>query len=134
MTLLSCVVALYVVFSPIGLVGEGSNLFAPVLLGLLALNVLFWPRLAPPTDRRFGSSRMTKPSSPLEGNAASASPRSHREPYQSSGRKPRLLIVGAGMMGREHYACRNYSAGQTCRALSIRRGASSGLHGLALAH
>ena len=41
-TLLSCVVALYVVFSPIGLVGEGSNLFAPALLGLLALNVLFW--------------------------------------------------------------------------------------------
>ena len=42
MTLLSCVVALYVVFSPIGLVGEGSNFLAPVLLGLLALNVLFW--------------------------------------------------------------------------------------------
>ena len=41
-TLLSCVVALYVVFSPIGLVGEGSNFLAPVLLGLLALNVLFW--------------------------------------------------------------------------------------------
>ena len=41
-TLLSCVVALYVVFSPIGLVGDGSNLFAPVLLGVLVLNVLFW--------------------------------------------------------------------------------------------
>ena len=41
-TLLSCVVALYIVFSPIGLVGDGSNLFAPVLLGLLALNALFW--------------------------------------------------------------------------------------------
>ena len=41
-TLLSCVVALYVVFSPVGLVGTGSNLFAPVLLGLLALNVAFW--------------------------------------------------------------------------------------------
>jgi len=41
-TLLSCVVALYVVFSPIGLVGEGSTLFASVLLGLLGLNVLFW--------------------------------------------------------------------------------------------
>jgi len=41
-TLLSCVVALYVVFSPIGLAGTGSNLFAPVLLGLLALNGLFW--------------------------------------------------------------------------------------------
>jgi SSS family solute:Na+ symporter len=42
MTLLSCVVALYVVFSPIGLVGDGSNLFAPVLLGLLALNMAVW--------------------------------------------------------------------------------------------
>ena len=41
-TLLSCVAALYVVFSPVGLVGDGSNLFAPVLLGLLALNLLFW--------------------------------------------------------------------------------------------
>jgi SSS family solute:Na+ symporter len=41
-TLLSCVVALYVVFSPVGLVGGGSDLFAPVLLGVLALNVLFW--------------------------------------------------------------------------------------------
>ena len=41
-TLLSGVVALYVVFSPVGLVGEGSNLFAPALLGLLVLNVLFW--------------------------------------------------------------------------------------------
>ena len=41
-TLLSCVVALYVVFSPVGLVGEGSNFFVPVLLGLLALNVAFW--------------------------------------------------------------------------------------------
>ena len=41
-TLLSCVAALYVVFSPVGLVGDGSNLFAPVLLGLLALNMLFW--------------------------------------------------------------------------------------------
>jgi SSS family solute:Na+ symporter len=42
LTLLSCVAALYVVFSPVGLVGDGSNLFAPVLLGLIALNVLFW--------------------------------------------------------------------------------------------
>jgi len=30
------------VFSPVGLVGDGSNLFTPVLLGLLVLNVLFW--------------------------------------------------------------------------------------------
>ncbi len=41
-TLLSCVVALYVVFSPMGLAGDGSNLFVPALLGLLALNVAFW--------------------------------------------------------------------------------------------
>lgn len=41
-TLLSCVVALYVVFSPIGLVGDGSALFAPVLLGLAAINMLMW--------------------------------------------------------------------------------------------
>ena len=40
--LLSCVVALYVVFSPIGLVGDGSALFAPVLLGLAAINMLMW--------------------------------------------------------------------------------------------
>jgi SSS family solute:Na+ symporter len=41
-TLLSCVVALYVVFSPIGLAGDGSNLLVPVLLGLLGLNVALW--------------------------------------------------------------------------------------------
>jgi SSS family solute:Na+ symporter len=41
-TLLSCVVALYLVFSPVGLVGDGSSLFVPVLLGLLALNMAFW--------------------------------------------------------------------------------------------
>ncbi len=41
-TLLSCVVALYVVFSPIGLVGDGSALFAPVLLVLAAINMLMW--------------------------------------------------------------------------------------------
>ena len=41
-TLLSCVVALYVVFSPLGLAGDGSHLFVPALLGLLALNMAFW--------------------------------------------------------------------------------------------
>ena len=41
-TLLSCVVALYVVFSPMGLAGDGSNLLVPALLGLLALNAAFW--------------------------------------------------------------------------------------------
>ena len=46
---------------------------------------------------------MTKPSSPLEGNAAArVAALTPHNPYQSSGRKPRLLIVGAGMMGREH--------------------------------
>jgi len=41
-TLLSCVVVLYLIFSPIGLVGTGSSLLAPLLLSLLALNALFW--------------------------------------------------------------------------------------------
>ena len=41
-TLLSFVVALYVMFSPVGLVGDGETFFVPVLLGLFALNVLFW--------------------------------------------------------------------------------------------
>ena len=46
---------------------------------------------------------MTKPSSPLEGNAAErVAAFTPENPYLSSGRKPRLLIVGAGMMGREH--------------------------------
>ena len=46
---------------------------------------------------------MTKLSSPLEGSAAErAASVTPDNPYQSSGRKPRLLIVGAGMMGREH--------------------------------
>ena len=46
---------------------------------------------------------MTKPSSPLEGNAAErVAAFTPKNPYLSSGRKPRLLIVGAGMMGREH--------------------------------
>jgi len=46
---------------------------------------------------------MTKPASPLEGNAvARVAALTAENPYLSSGRKPRLLIVGAGMMGREH--------------------------------
>ena len=54
-------------------------------------------RLAPPTYRRFGSTRMTKPSSPLEGNAAErVAALTPDNPHLSSGRKPRLLIVGAG--------------------------------------
>ena len=46
---------------------------------------------------------MTKPSPPLAGSTgervAALTP---ENPYRSSQRKPRLLIVGAGMMGREH--------------------------------
>ena len=46
---------------------------------------------------------MTKPSSPLEGTAAErVAALTPDNPYRSSVRKPRLLIVGAGMMGREH--------------------------------
>ena len=46
---------------------------------------------------------MTRPSSALEGNAAArVAALTTENPHLSSGRKPRLLIVGAGMMGREH--------------------------------
>ena len=46
---------------------------------------------------------MTKPSSPLDGTVAErVGALTPDNPYRSSGRKPRLLIVGAGMMGREH--------------------------------
>ena len=43
---------------------------------------------------------MTEPSSPLEGNAAErVAALTPDTPCQSSGRKPRLLIVGAGISG-----------------------------------
>jgi predicted dehydrogenase len=46
---------------------------------------------------------MTKPSSPLAGIAADrVAALTPENPYLSTERKPRLLIVGAGMMGREH--------------------------------
>ena len=46
---------------------------------------------------------MTKSLSPLEGTAAErVDALTPENPHLSSGRKPRLLIVGAGMMGREH--------------------------------
>ncbi|MAB27317.1 MAG: hypothetical protein CL580_06640, partial [Alteromonadaceae bacterium] len=46
---------------------------------------------------------MTKHSSPLEGTVAErVAAITPHNPYRSIGRKPRLLIVGAGMMGREH--------------------------------
>ena len=41
-TLLSCVVALYVTFSPMGLVAGGSIYFGDILLSLAALNALLW--------------------------------------------------------------------------------------------
>ena len=46
---------------------------------------------------------MTHSPSPLEGNTAErVAALTPENPYLSSERKPRLLIVGAGMMGREH--------------------------------
>ena len=46
---------------------------------------------------------MTKSPTPLEGSPAErVAALTPENPYQSKGRKPRLLIVGAGMMGREH--------------------------------
>jgi hypothetical protein len=44
---------------------------------------------------------MTKPTSPLEGNAAErVAALTAENPCLSSGRKPRLLMVGGGMRGR----------------------------------
>ena len=46
---------------------------------------------------------MTHSPSPLEGSAADrVAALTPENPYLSTQRKPRLLIVGAGMMGREH--------------------------------
>lgn len=41
-SLMSCVVGLYLLFSPVGVVGGFSALFAPLMGFLLALNVAFW--------------------------------------------------------------------------------------------
>ncbi|MBU2099183.1 MAG: solute:sodium symporter family transporter, partial [Gammaproteobacteria bacterium] len=41
-TLMSCVVALYLLFSPIGLVGGLSAAFWPLMMSLLVVNVLIW--------------------------------------------------------------------------------------------
>jgi len=43
-TLMSCVVALYLLFSSIGLVGGLSNLFWPLIFALILLNVVNWWR------------------------------------------------------------------------------------------
>ena len=41
-TLLSCVVGLYLLFSPIGLVGGVSALFLPLLAALAMANLALW--------------------------------------------------------------------------------------------
>ncbi len=43
-TLFSCVVALYLTFSPLGLVGGGSTLYGPILGLLLVMNAAIWWR------------------------------------------------------------------------------------------
>lgn len=47
-TLMSCVVALYLLFSPIGLVGGLSAAFWPLMMSLLVVNVLIWVKQAWP--------------------------------------------------------------------------------------
>ena len=41
-TLLSCVVGLYLLFSPIGLVGGISTLFWPLICILVVINIVSW--------------------------------------------------------------------------------------------
>lgn len=43
-TLFSCVVALYITFSPLGFVGAGSAAYEPILVAVLALNAAIWWR------------------------------------------------------------------------------------------
>ena len=45
-TLLSCVVGLYLLFSPLGLVGGVSEWFLPLLVLLLLINLVSWTRFA----------------------------------------------------------------------------------------
>jgi SSS family solute:Na+ symporter len=51
-TLTSCVVALYLLFSPIGLVGGLSAAFWPLMLSLLAVNVVVWVKQGFPAFMR----------------------------------------------------------------------------------
>jgi SSS family solute:Na+ symporter len=51
-TLMSCVVALYLLFSPIGLVGGLSAAFWPLMLSLLAVNVVVWVKQGFPAFMR----------------------------------------------------------------------------------
>ena len=43
-TLLSCVVALYCLFSPLGVVGGMGSGFVSVMAGLVVLNAVIWQR------------------------------------------------------------------------------------------
>jgi SSS family solute:Na+ symporter len=51
-TLMSCVVALYLLFSPVGLVGGLSAAFWPLMLSLLAVNVMVWVKQGFPAFMR----------------------------------------------------------------------------------
>jgi SSS family solute:Na+ symporter len=51
-TLTSCVVALYLLFSPIGLVGGLSAAFWPLMMSLLAVNVVVWVKQGFPAFMR----------------------------------------------------------------------------------
>jgi SSS family solute:Na+ symporter len=51
-TLMSCVVALYLLFSPIGLVGGLSAAFWPLMLSLLAVNIVVWVKQGFPAFMR----------------------------------------------------------------------------------
>jgi solute:Na+ symporter, SSS family len=51
-TLMSCVVALYLLFSPVGLVGGLSSAFWPLMLSLLAVNVVVWVKQGFPAFMR----------------------------------------------------------------------------------
>ena len=51
-TLMSCVVALYLLFSPVGLVGGLSAAFWPLMLSLLAVNVVVWVKQGFPAFMR----------------------------------------------------------------------------------
>ncbi|MDO9476033.1 MAG: solute:sodium symporter family transporter [Pseudohongiella sp.] len=51
-TLMSCVIALYLLFSPIGLVGGLSTAFWPLIVALVVVNVLIWIKQAWPVFLR----------------------------------------------------------------------------------
>ena len=60
LTLFSCVIAVYMLFSGLGLAshsGEFSPLFAPILLGLVAANAAYWTLIARKNGGKLGISR-----------------------------------------------------------------------------